>query len=185
MSRVKQFPDGWKRKRLEKVAVIQTGIAKNQNSKQETIKLPYLRVANVQDGYLDLSEIKTINIHKDKVNRYRLENGDVLLTEGGDFDKLGRGAVWEGQIPNCLHQNHVFAVRPNNHELLPSFLSAQTGSSYGKRYFLSCSKQSTNLASINSSQLKAFPVLLPHCQSKKLLPICCPPGMRPSRKPNG
>ncbi|MCB1662165.1 MAG: restriction endonuclease subunit S [Pseudomonadales bacterium] len=161
MSRVKQFPDGWKRKRLEKVAVIQTGIAKNQNSKQETIKLPYLRVANVQDGYLDLSEIKTINIHKDKVNRYRLENGDVLLTEGGDFDKLGRGAVWEGQIPNCLHQNHVFAVRPNNHELLPSFLSAQTGSSYGKRYFLSCSKQSTNLASINSSQLKAFPVLLP------------------------
>ena len=84
-----------------------------------------------------------------------------MLTEGGDFDKLGRGAVWEGQIPNCLHQNHVFAVRPNNHELLPSFLSAQTGSSYGKRYFLSCSKQSTNLASINSSQLKAFPVLLP------------------------
>jgi type I restriction enzyme S subunit len=169
MSRIKNLPTGWKRKRLEKVAIIQTGIAKNQNSKQEAIELPYLRVANVQDGYLDLSEIKTINIHKDKANRYRLENGDVLLTEGGDFDKLGRGAVWEGQIQNCLHQNHVFAVRPNNHELLPSFLSAQTGSSYGKRYFLSCSKQSTNLASINSSQLKAFPVLLPPLPEQKAI----------------
>ena len=83
MSRVRTLPAGWKRTRLEKVAVVQTGIAKNQNSKQETIEIPYLRVANVQDGYLDLSEIKTINIHKDKVNRYRLENGDVLLTEGG------------------------------------------------------------------------------------------------------
>ena len=169
MSRIKNLPSEWKRKRLEKVAAIQTGIAKNQNSKQETIELPYLRVANVQDGYLDLSEMKTINIHKDKVNRHRLENGDVLLTEGGDFDKLGRGAVWEGQIQNCLHQNHVFVVRPNCHELLPNFLSAQTGSSYGKRYFLSCSKQSTNLASINSSQLKAFPVLLPPVPEQKAI----------------
>lgn len=169
MSRIKKLPTGWKRNRLEKVAIIQTGIAKNQNSKDECIEFPYIRVANVQDGYLDLSEIKTINIQKNKANRYRLENGDVLLTEGGDFDKLGRGAVWEGQIKNCVHQNHVFAVRPNNHELLPFFLSAQTGSSYGKRYFLSCSKQSTNLASINSSQLKAFPVLLPPLPEQKAI----------------
>ena len=169
MSRIKNLPTGWQRKRLEKVAIIQTGIAKNQNSIEEYIELPYLRVANVQDGYLDLSEIKTINVHRDKINRYRLENGDVLLTEGGDFDKLGRGAVWEGQIQNCVHQNHVFAVRPNKSELLPSFLSAQTGSSYGKRFFLSCSKQSTNLASINTSQLKAFPVLLPPFPEQKAI----------------
>lgn len=168
-SRIINLPDGWKNKRLDKVAIIQTGIAKNQNSRQETVELPYLRVANVQDGFLDLSEIKTINVHKDKVDRYRLKNGDVLLTEGGDFDKLGRGAVWEDQIPNCVHQNHVFVVRVNNSELLPSFLSAQTGSSYGKRYFLNCSKQSTNLASINSSQLKAFPVLFPPLPEQKAI----------------
>ncbi|MDA8133507.1 MAG: restriction endonuclease subunit S [Desulfobacteraceae bacterium] len=169
MSRIKNLPTGWQRKRLEKVAIIQTGIAKNQNSNEECIELPYLRVANVQDGFLDLSEIKTIKVHKDKATRYRLENGDVLLTEGGDFDKLGRGAVWEGQIQNCVHQNHVFAVRPNKSELLPSFLSAQTGSSYGKRFFLSCSKQSTNLASINTSQLRAFPVLLPPFPEQKAI----------------
>lgn len=169
MSRIRKLPTGWRKDRLEKVSVIQTGIAKNQNSQQDKIALPYLRVANVQDGYLDLSEIKTINVHRDRINRYRLEIGDVLLTEGGDFDKLGRGAVWNGQIQNCVHQNHVFAVRPNKRELLPSFLSAQTGSSYGKRYFLSCSKQSTNLASINSSQLKAFPVLLPPLPEQKAI----------------
>lgn len=168
-ARIINLPAGWKNKRLDKVAIIQTGIAKNQNSRQETVELPYLRVANVQDGFLDLSEIKTINVHKDKADRYRLKTGDVLLTEGGDFDKLGRGAVWEGQIPNCVHQNHVFVVRVNNSELLPSFLSAQTGSSYGKRYFLNCSKQSTNLASINSSQLKAFPVLFPPLPEQKAI----------------
>jgi len=169
MSKINILPDGWRKERLEMVSNIQTGIAKNQNVQQEVIELPYLRVANVQDGYLDLSEIKTINIRKDRVNRYMLKIGDVLLTEGGDFDKLGRGAVWEGQIENCVHQNHVFVVRPQKTKLLSRFLSAQTGSFYGKRYFLGCSKQSTNLASINSTQLKAFPVLLPPLPEQKAI----------------
>ena len=84
-----------------------------------------------------------------------------MLTEGGDADKLGRGCVWKGQIPYCLHQNHIFAVRVNKIILDPYFLSYQTGSDYGKTYFLNCSKQSTNLASINTTQVRQFPVLLP------------------------
>lgn len=164
-----KLPDGWKRVRLEKISYIQTGIAKNQNTSENNVELPYLRVANVQDGFLDLSEIKTISIDPGKISRYRLEPGDVLLTEGGDSDKLGRGTVWLGQIENCVHQNHVFVVRPDLNLILPVFLSAQTGSPYGKRYFLSCSKQSTNLASINSSQLKNFPVLLPPFPEQKAI----------------
>lgn len=160
----------WKTVRLEKIAKIQTGISKSASRKlTDPIELPYLRVANVQDGHLDLSEIKTIKTNKDKIERYLLRKGDVLLTEGGDFDKLGRGTVWAEEIPECLHQNHVFAVRTNPEYLLPEYLSLLTSSDYGKRYFISCSKQSTNLASINSTQLKAFPVLLPSVQTQKLI----------------
>ena len=83
------------------------------------------------------------------------------MTEGGDFDKLGRGDVWRGQISTCLHQNHVFCVRPNPKRLHSDFLAALSASEYGKSYFLGCAKRSTNLASINSTQLKGFPVLLP------------------------
>ena len=123
--------------------------------------LPYLRVANVQDGHVDLSVIKEITLKPAEVDRYSLRKGDVLFTEGGDFDKLGRGTVWNGEIEPCLHQNHVFAVRPNPSRLLPEFLAFQAASQYGRRYFQLSSKQSTNLASINSTQLKQFPVLLP------------------------
>jgi len=155
------IPKSWKLKPLSEVADVQTGIAKGGRRITDTISLPYLRVANVQDGYLDLSYIKNIEVEKSKIERYMLKYGDVLLTEGGDFDKLGRGAVWKDKIKNCLHQNHVFAVRPNTDLIISEFLSILTGSQYGKTYFLKCSKQSTNLASINSSQLKEFPVLLP------------------------
>jgi type I restriction enzyme S subunit len=155
------IPDEWKKKPLAIVAHIQTGIAKGAKKTTDPIELPYLRVANVQDGYLDLSHIKTIEIDKVQIERYLLQIGDVLLTEGGDFDKLGRGAVWKGEIEKCVHQNHIFVARPKFDVLLPDFLSLLTGSQYGKSYFQKCSKQSTNLASINSTQLKKFPVLLP------------------------
>ncbi|HHX6560937.1 TPA: restriction endonuclease subunit S [Pseudomonas aeruginosa] len=154
-------PEGWKRAPLKSVAEVRTGIAKGKSGLKDPIAVPYLRVANVQDGYLDLNEIKTIEIERSQLERYSLKNGDVLMNEGGDFDKLGRGDVWKGQIEVCLHQNHVFAVRPNQKIISPYFLAALTGSHYGKSYFLSCAKKSTNLASINSSQLKEFQVLIP------------------------
>jgi type I restriction enzyme S subunit len=161
------IPKGWQKNSLSEVAIVQTGIAKGNKKINEPLSLPYLRVANVQDGYLDLQEIKNITISKKDLERYSLRFGDLLLTEGGDFDKLGRGAVWKDQIKPCLHQNHIFVVRVNPKVILSEFLSYLTGSKYGKKYFLSCSKQSTNLASINSNQLKHFPVLLPPLNEQK------------------
>ena len=160
-------PEGWRKVPLDQVAVIQTGLAKGKKNIKDAVRLPYLRVANVQDGYLDLTEIKEIEVERADISRYSLRCGDVLLTEGGDFDKLGRGSIWEGQIEPCLHQNHVFVVRPHTNKLLPYFLSQQTSSSYGKAYFLSVAKQTTNLASINSTQLREFPVLLPPLEQQR------------------
>jgi len=146
---------------LSEVATVQTGLAMGKTVNGEALELPYLRVANVQDGHLDLEVIKTVTVSPSDVDRFSLQPGDVLFTEGGDFDKLGRGTVWRGEIPNCLHQNHVFAVRPSPSKLLPEFLAALASSAHGRRYFQLSSKQSTNLASINSTQLKEFPVPLP------------------------
>lgn len=119
---------------------------------------PYLRVANVQDGYLDLSDVKCLRVPASSAPSYELRIGDVLMTEGGDFDKLGRGVVWRGEIDECLYQNHIFRVRCEESIMLPDFLALYSSSWHGKNYFRLASKQSTNLASINSTQLKAFPV---------------------------
>ena len=155
------LPNHWQLMPLANVATVQTGLAKGKAINGDANELPYLRVANVQDGHLDLREVKTIIVKPSDVSRYSLRSGDVLFTEGGDFDKLGRGTVWRGEIAQCLHQNHVFAVRPFRAKLLPEFLSAVASSGHGRRYFQLSSKQSTNLASINSRQLKEFPVPLP------------------------
>lgn len=143
---------------LSTLAEVRTGVAKNEQAPRGSVVRPYLRVANVQDGHLDLTEMKAISIAEHEVARYELRDGDVLMTEGGDFNKLGRGTIWRGEVPGCLHQNHVFAVRTNQDRLLPEFLALVAETQHSRRYFLRCSKQSTNLASINSTQLRALPV---------------------------
>ena len=159
-------PQHWQVVALKRIATIRTGVAKGKDlSGQDTINVPYLRVANVQDGYLKLDEIATIDIQRSELDRYRLGAGDVLMNEGGDFDKLGRGYVWEGQIEPCITQNHVFAVRPNGVDSW--WLNSITSSDYAQFYFMSQSKQSTNLASINSTNLMNLPVILPPKDEQK------------------
>jgi type I restriction enzyme, S subunit len=159
VSRV-QADSAWRQTRLDEFATLQTGVALGKSyDGAELESLPYLRVANVQDGHLDLGEMKEISVPKSDVKRYKVRAGDVLMNEGGDFDKLGRGAVWRGEIDPCLHQNHVFCIRPIKDKLSSDFLAIQAESPHGKRYFLRCAKKTTNLASINSSQVRAFPLL--------------------------
>lgn len=157
-----EIPESWQAVHLDDLAEVRSGIAKNTKAKlADPFEVAYLRVANVQDGFLDLAEIKTIRIESDSLDRYRLLPGDVLMNEGGDIDKLGRGDVWQGQIEPCVHQNHVFSVRCDQARLRPRYLSFLAESTFGKAYFLSTGKQTTNLASINKSQLRSFPVPLP------------------------
>lgn len=146
---------------LEQVAEIRSGVTLGRKLEGQMVSLPYLRVANVQDGHLDLREIKTVSILEREREKWQLRYGDLLLTEGGDWDKLGRGTIWRGEIPDCIHQNHIFRVRVNAPDLEPTFVAALVWSPYGKAYFQAASKQTTNLASINQTQLRAFRVCKP------------------------
>jgi type I restriction enzyme S subunit len=146
---------------LDEVAEIQSGIAKGKPKNPEAVDTPYISTANVQAGYLDLIEIKTLPATPKQQERHRLAPGDVLVLEGGDADKVGRGWIWEGQRDDCVHQNHVFAVRPRGDMLLPRYLAHYICSPHARRYFLSCAKQTTNLASINKTQLRELPLPVP------------------------
>ena len=153
---------------LSDIAQIIGGITKGRNlSDTETIELPYLRVANVQNGYLDLSEIKTIKLRVDEKERYLLKPGDVLYTEGGDRDKLGRGTVWRGEIKDCVHQNHVFKARVDQSKAIPEYVAFWSMSTPARNYFYQKGKQSVNLASINKTVLSALTLPLPALEKQR------------------
>lgn len=154
-----EIPAHWGVQRLKQLAEVRGGLTLGKQYSGDLFEYPYLRVANVQDGYLDLEDVLTVEVPASEAASNLLATGDVLMNEGGDIDKLGRGCVWRDEIAPCLHQNHVFAVRP--HSVDSDWLALWTSTLEAKRYFESRAKRSTNLASISGSNIKELPVPLP------------------------
>lgn len=162
------LPKGWKEVQLKEICKIIGGVTKGKDFKgKKTIHLPYLRVANVQDGYLDLKEIKKIEVLPSDKEKYKLLLGDILYTEGGDKDKLGRGTIWRNEIEDCIHQNHIFRARPLSNEIDSKYLAYYSQTKSAKNYFFKHGKQTTNLASINLTILSNLPVPLCSFQEQK------------------
>ena len=154
-------PRGWPVQPLAESAEIGSGLTKGRKlNGMPTEPTPYLRVANVQADRLDLSEIKLIGATDLDRVRCRLLPGDLLMTEGGDIDKLGRCAMWRGEIDLCLHQNHVFRVRMGQ-SIIPDFARAFMQSEAARGYFLRVAKRTTGIASINKTQLGQLPIWVP------------------------
>lgn len=157
-------PSGWLWTQLDEVVAITGGVTLGRKlAGRQVVSCPYLRVANVQRGYLVLDQIKDVAVPEEEVDKYRLQSGDLLITEGGDWDKVGRAAIWRDEIPDCLHQNHVFRARKLSNRLDERWAEMYLNSPMAQEYFQDSSKQTTNLASINMTQLRscAFPLPSP------------------------
>ena len=155
-------PKGLPEQRLDSLADIVSGITKGRKVKiNELYEVPYMAVSNVKNGYIDWTTVKTIMATSGEIDQYRLLPDDVLMTEGGDPDKLGRGAIIHEPPKDCIHQNHIFRVRLNQSMLLSVYMAQYLQQQKAKRYFLGCAKQTTGIASINMRQLSALPVLVP------------------------
>lgn len=158
-----KVPTHWRVTKIKNFVSIRSGITlgKQYPPGTQLISCPYLRVANVKAEYVDLQDVATIMVTSEEAEKYALKSGELLMTEGGDRDKLGRGTIWHGEIPGCLHQNHVFAVQVNEKYMLTKFLDYLTASPVGREYFDLTAKKTTNLASTNSTTILQFSVPIP------------------------
>ena len=158
-----EIPEEWDTVKLKYFVTIRSGITlgKVYPSGTQLFEFPYLRVANVQGGSVKLDDIATIMVTEEESMKYRLQAGELLMTEGGDRDKLGRGTVWHGEIEPCLHQNHVFALRSDAHKLLAEYIEFLSTSFVGRDYFDVTANQSVHLASTNSTTILNFMIPYP------------------------
>ena len=102
---------------------------------EDLTEVPYMAVSNVKDGYIDWTTVKTIEATQQEIEQYRLLADDVLMTEGGDPDKVGRGAIIKEPLENCIHQNHIFRVRLDESMILPELFCRVASASTIKTLF--------------------------------------------------
>ncbi|ENO3978701.1 restriction endonuclease subunit S [Aeromonas veronii] len=165
-----ELPKGWEWCRFEDIVDIQSGITKGRKLTNRVLTtVPYLSVANVQRGYVDVTGIKSVELPVDEVEKYQVLTGDLLITEGGDWDKVGRTAIWADEMPYVAHQNHVFKARTFLQEQDESWLEMFLNGPSARDYFAGSSKQTTNLASINKTQLRGCLIAIPPKNEKSCI----------------
>jgi type I restriction enzyme S subunit len=146
---------------LGDIAKVSYGLQKCPGNRPGAHARPYLAVANVQAGRLDLDKIKYIEVPDSEMEAFRLKAGDLLVCEGNSADLVGRPAIWNDEIPDCVHQNHILKVRMIGDAALPHYVLEYMHTSPARNYFRSRAKQTTNLASLNSNDLRGLPLPLP------------------------
>jgi len=141
---------------------VQGGLQVSAKRKGHPIEVPYLRVANVYRGRLDLSVIKTLQVTERELSRALLQEGDLLVVEGhGNKDEIGRVGVWDGSIDPCVHQNHLIRVRCDRRRLLPRFAETFMNSQIGRQALLRAANTTSGLNTISTSDVRSVVVPVP------------------------
>lgn len=155
-----ELPDAWCWATVDQVSDVQGGIQKQPKRRPAKYAFPYLRVANVHRDRLDLSEVHTIELFDGELERLRLKGGDLLIVEGnGSKTEIGRSAIWDGSIPDCVHQNHIIRVRFAVD--CPQYLNAYWNSPNGNVRIMNMAASTSGLYTLSVAKVRSLPLPLP------------------------
>ena len=154
-------PEGWVWASMEQATKIQGGIQKQPKRAPRDNSFPYLRVANVLRGSLDLEEVHEMELFPGELDKLRLATGDLLIVEGnGSPTQIGRMAIWNGRIVDCVHQNHVIRARACN-GIIPAFVESYWNSPEGSARVLKVASSTSGLYTLSASKVSRLPVPIP------------------------
>lgn len=137
------------------LAEVSGGIQKQPKRRPRENRYPFLRVANVGRGQLDLVEVHEVELFEGEIDRFRLKQGDLLVVEGnGSVNQIGRAALWGGEIDDCVHQNHLIRVRPGD-ELLPEYLALCWNAPHTAQQVRAVASSTSGLYTLSTSKVKS------------------------------
>lgn len=155
-----ELPEGWCWATVEQIAQIQGGLQKQPSRAPRKNAFPYLRVANVFRGRLDLSTVEEMELFGNELSTLRLKAGDLLIVEGnGSRTEIGRSALWHGEIKNCVHQNHIIRVRLNY--VQPEYVDYYWNSLEGNKRVMDVAASTSGLYTLSVGKISRLPVPLP------------------------
>ena len=140
------------------LAEVSGGIQKQPKRRPVKNRYPFLRVANVGRGQLDLTEVHEIELFEGEIDRFRLKQGDLLVVEGnGSVNQIGRASLWAGEIDDCVHQNHLIRVSPGD-ELLPEYLELCWNAPRTAQQVRAVASSTSGLYTLSTSKVKLIPI---------------------------
>lgn len=124
-------------------------------------KYPYLRMNNLTDnGYLDLSNLKYIDIPDEDLEKCLVKDGDILFNRTNSREKVGKTALYDRE-DNMVIAGYIIRVRADRNILNPIFAVRYMNMPELKNHLCKICRGAVNQANINSKEMAAIPFLVP------------------------
>lgn len=156
----------WKIKRVSRAGDVQLGRQRAPKYQSGKWTRPYLRVANVFDGYFDLEDVLSMDFDDRDFVRYELRSGDILLNEGQSRELVGRCAMFEDQIEGCCFQNTLVRFRCGN-DLVPKFAFAYFQFLFYRQSFAAVARQTTSIAHLGADTFQKLLMPVPSVDEQR------------------
>jgi type I restriction enzyme S subunit len=159
-------PKEWVKDKIGAViTTTQYGSSKKANSDQNGVAI--LRMNNIDySGYLDLSDIKYIDLTTQELKKYKLEKGDILFNRTNSKELVGKTGLWQNEIKAVL-ASYLIRVRVHKQKVFPEYLWAYMNSPYMKKYLLDKGRRAIGMANINAQELRSMPIMIPDLNIQK------------------
>lgn len=152
---------GWPTIRVDEAGDVQLGRQRAPKYQTGKFTRPYLRVANVFEDRLDLSDVLSMDFHEKDYERYKLEYGDILLNEGQSTELVGRPAMWRDEIEHCCFQNTLVRFRAYHERVYPEYALAVFLDSLRRGAFARVSSKTSSVAHLGAARFAAMDFPLP------------------------
>jgi len=155
-----KLPHGWKVAILKNNSTVSGGLTKNVKKNEGEKIAPFLRVANVGFNNIDISDLHYISLSESEFKRVSLKQDDLLFVEGnGSIEQIGRVALWNDSVKDCVHQNHLIKVRLSSH-LMPKFALYYYCSSDGRKHIMEQAQSTSGLHTLSISKVSNLPITI-------------------------
>ena len=161
-----EYPEHWKRVTVADAGEVMLGRQRSPKYHNGPNMRPYLRVANVFEDRIDISDVMSMHFDDDEFARYLVRPGDILLNEGQSPHLLGRPAIYRGNPPNVAFTNSLLRFRAGPLVLPAWALLVFRRHMHAKR-FMRESRITTNIAHLSASRFKSVEFPIPPIREQK------------------
>jgi len=160
-SDVPELPAGWCWASVDAVGDVLLGRQRAPQYLTGKWTRPYLRVANIKDDAINLSDIEQMDFDPAHFKKYRLEAGDILVSEGQSPELLGQSAIFRGGIEGLCFQKTLHRFRAVHGGPSPEFAQVVFRANVKTGVYAKVGSITTNIAHLTLEKFKASRFPLP------------------------
>lgn len=160
------IPKEWDLVAVEKAGGVKLGRQRSPAHHSGTHMMPYLRVANVFDGWIDYSDVLQMNFTPAEQITFGLAPGDILLNEGQSLELVGRSSIFNGPEKTYCFQNTLVRFRCNA-TTIPTFCQFVFKHWLDTERFQVVAKQTTSVAHLGADRFAKMLFARPDREEQK------------------